>query len=71
MDVLKEQYKLLVKNEKSYKVYGIPEKSLKDHRMGSQFEVEPDQKFRLAEEEIGENLDDTENEADKFNAMME
>ena len=35
-----------------YKVYGIPDKSLREYRMGSQFEVEPDQKFRIPEEEI-------------------
>lgn len=39
---LKEQFKALVSDGTKYKVYGIPEKSLKDFRMGSHFEVEPD-----------------------------
>ena len=50
--MLKEQFKGLMENERKYKVYGVPEKSLKDFRMGSQFEVEPDQKFRLVDDEI-------------------
>ena len=45
---------------RKYKVYGIPEKSLKDFRMGGQFEVEPDQKFRLIADEI-ENAADEDN----------
>lgn len=52
IQTLKTQYQKLVQSDKKYKVYGIPDKSLRDYRMGSQFEVEPDQKFRIQEEEI-------------------